>query len=72
MRQGTRKDVTDGLVWQCSQCKTTKCIRAGDAALDRVLRGFDIIAWRNDCATNNVYAGSLIKVVGSQGQMEIS
>jgi hypothetical protein len=43
-----------------------------DAALDRVLRGFDITAWRTDCATNNVYAGSLIKVVGSQGQMEMS
>ena len=29
MRQGTRKDVTDGLVWRCPQCKTTKSIRAG-------------------------------------------
>ena len=29
MRQGTRKDVTDGLVWRCPQCKTTKSIREG-------------------------------------------
>ena len=29
MRQGTRKDITDGLVWRCSQCKTTKSIREG-------------------------------------------
>ena len=29
MRQGTRNDVTDGLVWRCSRCKTTKSIRAG-------------------------------------------
>ena len=27
MRQGTRRDVTDGLVWRCLQCKTTKNIR---------------------------------------------
>ena len=29
MRQGTRNDVTDGLVWRCPQCKTTKSIRQG-------------------------------------------
>ena len=29
MRQGTRKDVTDGLVWRCPQCKTTKSVREG-------------------------------------------
>ena len=29
MRQGTRKDVTDGVVWRCPQCKTTKSIREG-------------------------------------------
>ena len=29
MRQGMRKDVTDGLVWRCPQCKTTKSIREG-------------------------------------------
>jgi hypothetical protein len=34
-----------------------------DATLDRVLRGFDIIAWRNDCSNNNVYGGTLVKVV---------
>ena len=29
MRQGTRRDVTDGLVWRCPGCKTTKSIREG-------------------------------------------
>ena len=29
MRQGCRNDVTDGIVWRCSQCKTTKSIRQG-------------------------------------------
>ena len=29
MRQGTRRDVTDGLVWHCPSCKTTKSIREG-------------------------------------------
>ena len=27
MRQGTRRNVTDGQVWRCPQCKTTKSIR---------------------------------------------
>ena len=27
--QGTRLDVSDGLVWQCRQCKGTKSIREG-------------------------------------------
>ena len=29
MRPGQRRDVTDGLVWRCPQCKTTKSIREG-------------------------------------------
>ena len=29
MRQRTRNDVTDGLVWRYPQCKTTKSIRQG-------------------------------------------
>jgi hypothetical protein len=40
-------------------------------ALERVLLGFDIAAWRTDCAANGIYGGSLMKVMGSQGQMEV-
>ena len=29
MNEGKRADVTDGLVWHCKQCKTTKSIREG-------------------------------------------
>ena len=29
MRHGRRSDVTDGLVWRCPQCKTTRSIREG-------------------------------------------
>ena len=29
MRPGQRRDETDGLVWRCPQCKTTKSIREG-------------------------------------------
>ena len=29
MREGSRRDVTDGRVWRCPQCKTTKSFRDG-------------------------------------------
>jgi hypothetical protein len=40
-------------------------------ALERVLLEFDIAAWRTECAAIGVYAGSILKVMGSQSQMEV-
>ena len=43
-----------------------------EVALDQVVRGFDVAPWRADCVAAGVYAGFLVKVVGSNSRMQMS
>ena len=61
MRQGTstRSDVTDGLMWRCPQCKTTKSIRQGSSSSKSSLKwAFIVHFWVKEYLKKEATPGS--------------